>query len=126
MSEKVLVCVKQGEVLSVPMKIKQKQSSGSVVPLDITGATVRVELKNSPYLSSEPFTTKLITETSDSATVGIITSPSNGELQIRFTLEDTSLPPNDYYIVIYLDMNGEDDIISSCCCNSSIYRICSQ
>lgn len=117
----LVVQVKQGEDLNFPMALT---TNGQ--PLDITGATIICEAKKAPYLTTAPMFTKTITETSDSETVGLITYPATGKFEIRFTSLDTSYPPYDYYLVITLILNDQEDIISSSGNNSAIYRVCTQ
>jgi len=122
MAENILVCVKQGEELNIPMVIK---SDG--VPLDISGSTVRFIVKRVNQESAPPlFPIKNITETSNINTVGQITNPSVGELEVRINKSDTAFPPNDYYLVIFLDTGNQADIISADCGNSGLYRIDNQ
>lgn len=122
MGNKLIICVKQSENISKQITIK---SDGS--PLDLTTYdNVTIEVKKAPYEQYEPIIQKVITTTSDDGTTGRITDPTNGILQVRFTENDTNYPPNDYYLIIYLNGNGNSDIISSECCCSAIYRVCTQ
>ena len=122
MGNKLVICIKQGENISKQITIKSGDS-----PLDLsTYDNITVDVKKSPYEQYEPIIHKVITTISDDRTTGRITDPTNGILQVRFTEEDTSFPPNDYYLIIYLNGNGNSDIISSKCCDNAIYRICTQ
>lgn len=120
-NKKLVVKVKQGESLPIDMVIK---SDGE--PIDLTTATIKVEVKKAPYVNIEPMFTKIITITSDQATTGAIVDPLSGRFQIRFTEEDTSYPANTYYLVMFLEYGGANDIISSDCCNNGEYIICGQ
>ena len=122
MGNKLIICVKQDENISKQITIK---SGGQ--PLDLsTYDNVTIEVKKAPYEQFEPIIQKVITTTSNDATTGRITNAAGGVLQVRFTQADTSFPPNDYYLIIYLNGNGSSDIISSQCCDSAIYRVCTQ
>lgn len=115
------VSIKQGEVFDIPFTIT---SDGAVT--DLTDATIMFEVKKTPLASATPIITKEITATSDIDTVGQITYPTSGKWQVHLSSTDTGYAPNDYYLVITLMMNGQEDIISSAGCKSAIYRICTQ
>lgn len=122
MGNKLVICVKQSENIVKQITIKAGDS-----PIDLNAYdNVTVDVKKAPYKQYEPIIHKVITTSSDADTVGQITDPTNGILQVRFTQEDTSFPPNDYYLIIYLNGNGSSDIISSECCCNAIYRVCTQ
>lgn len=119
---RIKICVKQGENIAIGFKIKQDG-----LPLDLsTFDNVTVIVKRAPYVNVEPMFEKVITTTSDSATVGQITSPITGELQVRFTEEDTSYYVGEYSFIMILNGNGSRDIISSDCNNEGIYVINNQ
>lgn len=115
------IAVKQGEVLDIPLNIKANN-----VAKDLTGATIKVEVKKVPLVSQEAIVSKEITETSDINTIGQITSPSAGRFQIHLDDTDTGYAPQDYYLIIWLILDGQEDIISSTGNNWAIYRICKQ
>lgn len=122
MANKLIISVKQSENISKQVTIKQDGN-----PLDLSSYNnVTVEVKKAPYEKIEPIIQKVITTSSDDRTIGRITDAQAGILQIRFTEEDTNFPPNDYYLIIYLNGNGNSDIISSKCGSDAIYRICTQ
>jgi hypothetical protein len=122
MTTDLIICVKQGEDILRGVRLK---AGGS--PLDLsTYNNVTVQVKKAPLVKAQPLFEKVITDTSDENTQGRIVSPSNGEFKIRFTEEDTSYAPGDYFLVITLNGNGMSDIVSSNCCNQAIYRICTQ
>ena len=120
-NNKLIVNVKQGEALSIDMVIK---SDGE--PVDLTNSTIKVEVKKAPYVDFEPMFTKTITVDSDQLIDGQIVDPLNGRFQVRFNVEDTSYPPNSYYLVVFFDHGPNNDIISSDYCNNGEYRICTQ
>lgn len=113
--------IKQGEVIDIPFNIA---TNGEIK--DLTGATILFQVKRVPMLSSPAIVTKEITETSDLETVGQITYPESGKFQVHLNLEDTSFAPNDYYLVIWLKQNEQEDIISSVGQKWAVYRICTQ
>lgn len=113
--------VKQGESLSVDMVIK---SDGQ--PVDLNGATIRVQVKKDPYIELDPMFEKVITTTSDQAVDGQIVDPLNGRFQVRFNAEDTSYPPEEYSLIVFFDYGPNNAIISSGCCNNGVYRVCTQ
>ena len=120
-NNKLIINVKQGEALSIDMVIK---SDGE--PVDLTSATIKVEVKKAPYVDYEPMFTKIITVNSDQATDGQIVDPLNGRFQVRLNEEDTSYPPNSYYLVVFFGYGSNNDIISSDYCNNGEYRVCTQ
>jgi len=113
--------IKQGEDINIDMTIKQDGSA-----LNLTGGTIKFQVKRAPLLSSPAIVEKVITESTDSEVVGQITNASAGEITIKLLTADTSFPPNDYYLVLWLILNGNEDIISSSNCGEAIYRICTQ
>jgi len=117
----LILKVKQGEELSKDFTLK-----ADGVAMNLTGATIVVEAKKAPYASQIPIFTKTITETSNEETIGKITYPLQGKFVLRLLTADTSFAPNDYYLVIRLDLNNQKDIISSSDCSNAIYRICTQ
>lgn len=117
----LILTVKQGEELNFPITVKEAGS-----PKDLTTATIRVQVKKTPYEATVPMFEKVITATSDPLTQGQITDPMLGELFVRFLVADTSYPPNDYSLVIFLEQNNEKDIISGNACSNGVYKICTQ
>lgn len=118
---KLVISVKQGEVLSLDANITVDGQ-----PLDLSLAEIVVEVKEGPYIQLEPMFRKVITVTSDPATDGQIIDPLNGRFQIRLNAEDTSYPPNTYSLVVFLKTAGQEDIISADFCNNGEYRVCTQ
>ena len=118
-----VVCVKQGIERSLSFTIK---AGGK--PLDLTEYTVLFEVKKYPLEKVEPIISKEITSTSDEATVGQITNPVGGQLVVRLLKEDTSFPVGKYFLVVHLvgGQTNDDNIISSNCCQTAIFKICKQ
>lgn len=121
MSEKLIINVKQGEQISIEMKIT---SDGE--PVDLSNAIIEVQVKEAPYVELEPMFTKTITVNSDASTQGQITDPLNGVFNVRFNEDDTSYPVNTYALVVFFDDGINKDIISSKSCNNGEYRVCTQ
>ena len=119
---RIKVCVKQGEDILIGFKIKQDGS-----PLDLsTYDNITVIVKKAPYVTVPPMFEKVITTASDLATVGQITSPTDGEVRVRFTEEDTSYHVGEYAFIMVLNGNGSKDIISSDCNNEGVYIVDNQ
>lgn len=118
-----IICMKQGTERSLSFSIK---AGGQ--PLDITDYKVLFEVKRYPLENIDPLISKEITTTSDEGTIGQITNPTGGQLVVRITKEDTSYPVGKYYLIIHLigGQTNDDNIISSNCCQTAIFKICKQ
>lgn len=118
-----VITIKQGEAKSISFTVMTGD-----VPLDLTDWTIRFEVKKQPYETVEPFILKNITLTSDQTIDGIITNPNGGQFKVRLNQEDTSYPVGKYYLIITLlgGTDNEEDIVSSQCCQTAIFRICKQ
>lgn len=115
------LAVKQGEEINVGFTIKQGGN-----PMDLSNYTVRFEVKRSPLVTAKPIISKDITTVSDSNTIGIINSPTEGKFLVHLLSEDTSYPIGDYYLIIALVAPHTNDIISSGCCSGAKFKICEQ
>lgn len=99
---------------------------GSISPLDISGLTVRVEIKKAPYANLPALIKKDITETSESD-VGVITNGQAGEFTIQINEEESKkLNPGDYALVVclvdgetYTHLSGDGNVYA-------LYRVCYQ
>lgn len=119
-SNRLVVEVKQGEARSFGFTVKHNKE-----PMDLTDYQVVVQVKQSPYFKVQPLIEKIVTtELTDS---GQIYDPELGKFKVTFTEKDTvTLPPNDYFLIIYL-INGPTKIIISGEGNTSgILRFCKQ
>lgn len=96
------------------------------IPVDLTNQSIEVEVKMAPYVKLPALIHKVITETSDSITDGIITNPTAGNFTIQFTEEDSiKLRPNDYALIIKLIGNGSSVFhLSGDGNNYAIFRVC--
>ena len=112
--------VKQGESRSFVFTIKQKGE-----PMDLTNYQVVVQIKKSPYFKVRPLIEKRVTtELSDD---GRIYDAKQGQFKITFTEVDTTkLPPDDYYLIIFLENSPTKIIISGEGNKSGILRFCKQ
>lgn len=119
-SNRLVVEVKQGEARSFGFTIKHNKE-----PMDLTDYQVVVQVKQSPYFKVKSLIEKVVTtEFSDS---GQIYDPELGQFKVTFTEKDiVTLPPNDYFLIIYI-VNGPTKIIISGEGNTSgILRFCKQ
>ena len=121
MSNKIILCVKQGEEFNRGFTIKVGDE-----PLDLSTFTIKFQVKPVPLAKAPSIVDKTITTTSDDNTVGRINNPTEGQFFIHLLPEDTSYGTGDYPLIITLESPHYKDIISSCCCSNAIYRICEQ
>lgn len=119
-SNRLVVEVKQGEARSFGFTVKHNKE-----PMDLTNYQVVVQVKKSPYFKVKSLIEKIITTTLSNS--GQIYDPELGQFKVTFTEKDTvTLPPNDYFLIIYL-VNGPTKIIISGEGNTSgILRFCKQ
>jgi hypothetical protein len=52
--------------------------------------------------------------------------PNQGQFTLHLTKEDTSFPIGEYYLVIAIQNDSEENIISSTNCTTAVYEICAQ
>lgn len=119
--DRVVLKVKQGEELNIGFTIKQGGR-----PFNLSGYNVLVQVKNNPTVKSKAIVDKVITNVSDDNIVGIITMPNQGQFTLHLTKEDTSFPIGEYYLVIAIQNDNEENIISSTNCTTAVYEICAQ
>ena len=119
-SNRLVVEVKQGEARSFGFTIKQKGE-----PMDLTDYTVTVQVKKSPYFKVKSLIEKRVTTTLTGD--GRIYDAEQGQFKITFTESDTTeLPPDDYYLIIFLENGPTKIIISGEGNKSGILRFCKQ
>lgn len=100
--------------------------SYNIVPVDLTGLTIQVQVKKAPYEKLPALIDKEITEDSDGE-VGQITEPLNGKFTLQITEEESkALIPGEYALIInmvdkdtYTHLSGDGN-------NYAIYRVCYQ
>jgi hypothetical protein len=119
--DRVYLKVKQGEELGIGFTIKQGGR-----PFNLDGYNVLVQVKNNPTVKSKALVDKVITTVSNEEEVGIIDSPNLGKFTLHLTKEDTSFPIGEYYLVIAIQNDREENIISSTNCTTAVYEICAQ
>lgn len=121
-SDKLLLEIKQGTNRSYGFTIKQLEN-----PFDLTGYTILVEVKPSPYFSVPSLITKEITEDSDETTIGSIYNPTEGQFKLKVAIEDyIKFPPGDYYLIVTMVKDTNRIIISGEGQASGIFRIVKQ
>ena len=119
-SNRLVLEVKQGESRSFGFTIKQKGE-----PMDLTDYSVTVQVKKSPYFKVKPLIEKQVTTTLTGD--GRIYDAALGQFKITFTEGDTTkLPPDDYYLIIFLENGSTKIIISGEGNKSGILRFCKQ
>lgn len=119
-SNRLVVEVRQGEARSFGFTIKQKGE-----PMDLTDYTVTVQVKKSPYFKVKSLIEKRVTTTLTGD--GRIYDAELGRFKITFTEVDTTeLPPDDYYLIIFLENGSTKIIISGEGNKSGILRFCKQ
>lgn len=119
--DRVYLKVKQGEELNIGFTIKQGGQ-----PFNLSGYNVLVQVKNNPTVKSKAIVDKIITTVSDGTDVGIIDYPNQGQFTLHLTKEDTSHPIGEYYLIIAIQNDNEENIISSTNCTTAVYEICAQ
>ena len=119
--DRVCLKVKQGEELNIGFTIKQGGN-----PFDLSRYNVLVQVKNNPTVKSKALIDKVITTVSDDNEAGVITMPNLGQFTLHLTKEDTSFPIGEYYLVIAIQNDSEENIISSTNCTTAVYEICEQ
>ena len=119
-SNRLVLEVKQGESRSFGFTIKQKGE-----PMDLTDYSVTVQVKKSPYFKVKSLIKKRVTtKLSDD---GRIYDAEQGQFKITFTETDTTiLPPDDYYLIIFLENGPTKIIISGEGNKSGILRFCKE
>ena len=119
-SNRLVLEVKQGESRSFGVTIKQKGE-----PMDLTNYSVVVQVKKSPYFKVKSLIEKRVTTTLTGD--GRIYDAEQGRFKITFTEVDTTeLPPDNYYLIIFLENGPTKIIISGEGNKSGILRFCKQ
>lgn len=129
--ERLVLQVNQGCPRGFGFTLQQKvydseTDAYDIVPVDITGLTIHVQVKKAPYTKLPALIDKKITEDSEPE-VGEITDPVDGKFTLQITKEESEkLIPGEYALVIdmvdqdtYTHLSGEGN-------NYAIYRVCYQ
>ena len=122
-NNRLILEVKQGENRSYDFTLMQYGEDNNETPIDLTNYTVEFEVRAMPYVNTPTiFTKKLdLTPTQD----GQIYDSTNGKFLVYIYSSDIdNLPPQDYYLSIYIVNNANRTTISGDGDNSSIIRFC--
>lgn len=130
-SDRLVLEINQGCPRGFGFTLKQKvwnndTNEYNMVPVDLTGLTVNVQVKMAPYVTLPALIEKNITEVED-LTQGQITDATNGKFKLQITQEDSvKLNPGEYALVI--NMVDKDTLthLSGDGNNYAIYRVCYQ
>lgn len=130
-SDRLVLEINQGCPRGFGFTLKQKVWNNdtnvyNMVPVDLTGLTINVQVKMAPYVTLPALIEKNITEVED-LTQGQITEPTKGKFTLQITQEDSvKLNPGEYALVI--NMVDKDTLthLSGDGNNYAIYRVCYQ
>lgn len=130
-SDRLVLEINQGCPRGFGFTLKQKvwnndTNKYNMVPVDLTGLTINVQVKMAPYITLPALIEKNITEVED-LTQGQITDATNGKFKLQITQEDSvKLNPGEYALVI--NMVDKDTLthLSGDGNNYAIYRVCYQ
>lgn len=130
-SNRLVLEINQGCPRGFDFTLKQKvwnndTNEYNMVPVDLTGLTINVQVKMAPYVTLPALIEKNITEVED-LTQGQITDATNGKFKLQITQEESvKLNPGEYALVI--NMVDEDTLthLSGDGNNYAIYRVCYQ
>lgn len=130
-SNRLVLEINQGCPRGFDFTLKQKvwnndTNEYNMVPVDLTGLTINVQVKMAPYVTLPALIEKNITEVED-LTQGQITDATNGKFKLQITQEESvKLNPGEYALVI--NMVDKDTLthLSGDGNNYAIYRVCYQ
>lgn len=130
-SDRLVLEINQGCPRGFSFTLKQKvwnndTNEYNMVPVDLTGLTINVQVKRAPYVTLPALIEKNITEV-EYLTQGQITEPTKGKFTLQITQEDSvKLNPGEYALVI--NMVDKDTLthLSGDGNNYAIYRVCYQ
>lgn len=130
-SNRLVLEINQGCPRGFGFTLKQKvwnndTNEYNMVPVDLTGLTINVQVKMAPYVTLPALIEKNITEVED-LTQGQITDATNGKFKLQITQEESvKLNPGEYALVI--NMADKDTLthLSGDGNNYAIYRVCYQ
>lgn len=130
-SDRLVLEINQGCPRGFGFTLKQKvwnndTNEYNMVPVDLTGLTINVQVKMAPYVTLPALIEKNITEVED-LTQGQIIDATNGKFKLQITQEDSvKLNPGEYALVI--NMVDKDTLthLSGDGNNYAIYRVCYQ
>lgn len=130
-SDRLVLEINQGCPRGFGFTLKRKiwkndTNEYNMVPVDLTGLTINVQVKMAPYVTLPALIEKNITEVED-LTQGQITDATNGKFKLQITQEESvKLNPGEYALVI--NMVDKDTLthLSGDGNNYAIYRVCYQ
>lgn len=130
-NDKLVLEVNQGCPRGFGFTLKQKvwnteTNEYDMVPVDLTGLTINVQVKMAPYVTLPALIEKNITEVED-LTQGQITDATNGKFKLQITQEESvKLNPGEYALI--MNMIDKDTLthLSGSGNNYGIYRVCYQ
>lgn len=130
-SNRLVLEINQGCPRGFGFTLKQKvwnndTNEYNMVPVDLTGLTINVQVKMAPYVTLPALIEKNITEVED-LTQGQITDATNGKFKLQITQEDSvKLNPGEYALVINMVDKNTLTHLSGDRNNYAIYRVCYQ
>lgn len=130
-SDRLVLEINQGCPRGFGFTLKQKvwnndTNEYNMVPVDLTGLTINVQVKMAPYVTLPALIEKNITEVED-LTQGQITDTTNGKFKLQITQEDSvKLNPGEYALVINMVDKDTQTHLSGDGNNYAIYRVCYQ
>lgn len=130
-SNRLVLEINQGCPRGFGFTLKQKvwnndTNEYNMVPVDLTGLTINVQVKMAPYVTLPALIEKNITEVED-LTQGQITDATNGKFKLQITQEESvKLNPGEYALVINMVDKGTLTHLSGDGNNYAIYRVCYQ
>lgn len=117
----------RGFGFTLKMKVWNNETNEyDIVPVDLTGLTINVQIKMAPYVTLPALIEKNITEVED-LTQGQITDAINGKFTLQITQEESvKLNPGEYALI--MNMVDKDTLthLSGSGNNYGIYRVCYQ
>lgn len=130
-SNRLVLEINQGCPRGFGFTLKQKvwnndTNEYNMVPVDLTGLTINVQVKMAPYVTLPALIEKNITEVED-LTQGQITDATNGKFKLQITQEESvKLNPGEYALVINMVDKDTQIHLSGDGNNYAIYRVCYQ
>lgn len=130
-SNRLVLEINQGCPRGFGFTLKQKvwnndTNEYNMVPVDLTGLTINVQVKMAPYVTLPALIEKNITEVED-LTQGQITDATNGKFKLQITQEESvKLNPGEYALVINRVDKDTLTHLSGDGNNYAIYRVCYQ
>ena len=119
-NSRVVLVIKQGEQRSFIFNIKDKDGN----PVDLVSKEILVEVKNYPLLKVKPIISILLTNVDNGN--GYINDQETGQFILTLTETESSLNPQEYYLIITMISGTERIIISGEGNSSGVLKVCRQ